>query len=141
MNILECSLKFEFFFKIYYFKKIEIYRLGFYLKLYKCSWTFTKSLKNIFLRKKFKKLLNFLRFKFLTFFYFYDRSWTIIRVQITRVQNDHKKKRLKNIRRRIFYRLETLADVKKHQKASVEKKFDKLIARPFDWQIISKYKF
>jgi len=30
----------------------------------------------------------------------------------------NEKKRIKNIRRRIFYRLQTSADVKKHQKTS-----------------------
>ncbi len=34
--------------------------------------------------------------------------------------NINEKKRLKNIRRRIFYRLKTLADTKKHQKASAD---------------------
>jgi len=32
----------------------------------------------------------------------------------------NEKKRLKNIRRRIFYRLQTSADVKRHQKASAD---------------------
>jgi hypothetical protein len=32
----------------------------------------------------------------------------------------NEKKRLKNIRRRILYRLETSADVKRHQKASAD---------------------
>jgi hypothetical protein len=34
--------------------------------------------------------------------------------------NINEKKRLKNIRRRFFYRLQTLADTKKHQKASAD---------------------
>ena len=33
---------------------------------------------------------------------------------------ENEKKRLKNIRRRIFYRLETSADIKRHQKASAD---------------------
>ncbi len=32
----------------------------------------------------------------------------------------NEKKRLKNIRRRIFYRLQTSADAKRHQKASAD---------------------
>ena len=47
----------------------------------------------------------------------------------------NEKKRLKNIRRRIFYRLQTSADTKKHQKVTLS---DKLIARPVVEDFYSK---
>jgi hypothetical protein len=36
---------------------------------------------------------------------------------------NYEKKTLKNIRRRIFYRLQTSADVKRHQKTSADENF------------------
>jgi len=66
---------------------------------------------------------------FLIVFFVFDIIFVFVRLFVFKMKKDvqkrkktklNEKKLLKNIRRRIFYRLQTSADVKRHQKASAD---------------------
>jgi len=74
-----------------------------------------------------KDIIIFVRF--LVFFFVFDIIFVFVRLFVFLMKKDvrkrkkmkiNEKKRLKNIRRRIFYRLQTSADVKWNQKASAD---------------------